>query len=57
MPQTLVIEFFASGAGWRQGPPSIEESWGIDNVRVIVKEPLPGDMWIQVISAIFSEVK
>jgi len=35
---TLTIEWFASGDGW-QG--SYDESWGIDNVEVVVWSPTP----------------
>ncbi len=35
---TLTIEWFASGDGW-QG--SFDESWGIDNVEVVVWSPTP----------------
>lgn len=40
----LVIDFFASGSGWRKGPSSTEESWGIDNIRVVFDQLLPGDI-------------
>ncbi len=37
---TLTIEWFASGDGW-QG--SYDESWGIDNVEVLVMGPTPAE--------------
>jgi hypothetical protein len=36
---TLVIEFYASGAGWQGG---FDESWGIDNLKIeVVTNPVP----------------
>ena len=35
---TLIIDWFASGAGWQGG---IDESWAIDNVEVILNSTTP----------------
>lgn len=41
---TVVIELFASGAGWQGG---VDESWGIDNLSVeaISTIPVPAAIW------------
>ncbi len=36
---TLTIDWYASGSGWQGGA---DESWGIENVQVIIQVPEPG---------------
>jgi hypothetical protein len=43
---SVTIDFYASGAGWHVDGGGLDESWGIDDLRVTTVVPLPASLWL-----------